>query len=86
MAAITISASETGQPTLSKTFTLSDANMDLMVQAYQQDANIAVNGTATRAQVFNTIVTGWAEEIKTKVIAFQTVPAVVPPPIPITSS
>lgn len=84
MATITISAVETGQTTLNKTYTLSDANMDDMVAAYQQDANIRFNGTATRAQVFLTITDGWAQEIKTKIQTFKTIPAVVPPPITVT--
>lgn len=84
MATITITSTETGQATLTKTYTLSDANMDDMVAAYQQDANVRVNGTATRAQVFLTITDGWASEIKTKIQIFKTVPAVVPPPITVT--
>lgn len=84
MATITITATETGETTLTKTYTLADNNMDDMVAAYQQDANVRVNGTATRAQVFLTITDGWAGQIKSKIQTFKTIPAVVPPPIPVT--
>lgn len=41
----------TGQSTVSRTFTMSDADVDRLVAAYQARANVAVNGTASRTQV-----------------------------------
>ena len=83
MATIAITATETGQTTLTKTYTLADADMDIMVQAYQQLANISINGVATRAQVFNYLVGTWAAGIQNRVQQFKTQPAVVPAPITI---
>jgi len=83
MATIAITATETGQTTLSKTYTLADADMDAMVQAYQPLANIAVNGTATRAQVFAYLVGTWAAGIQQQIVQFKTTAPVVPAPIAI---
>lgn len=84
MATLAITATETGQTTLTKTYNMADATMDLMIQAYQSDANVSVNGTATRAQVLNYITGTWAQQVKDKIQQFQTQPAVVPAPVSIT--
>lgn len=84
MATISIQVSETGQTTLTKTFTISDNDLDLIVAAYQSDANGFLHSIATRAQVFNYITGLWADELKVKVQQFKTIPKVVPSPISIT--
>lgn len=71
MGTITFQVAETGQTTATKTFTLPDTDIDRFVAAWQQEANIAINGTATRAQVLLT----WANSVmdagKAKVLAFE---------------
>lgn len=63
---ISIQVVETGQTTLTKTYsTIPDANIDRIVAAYQSAANTSVNGTATRAQVLNY----WVTQFITKTIA-----------------
>lgn len=59
MGTISIHLVETGQTTLTKTFTLPDAQIDRLVLAYQSAGNTAINGTATRAQVLN----AWANSL-----------------------
>lgn len=51
MGTISIQVAETGQATLTKTYTLPDAQIDRLVAAYQSAGNTSVNNTATRAQV-----------------------------------
>lgn len=77
MATITATVVETGFANASKTYTLADADMDRVVAAYQQHGNVAVNGTATRAQVLawvfdNVLIAA----LKAQVVLFNTVPAV----------
>jgi hypothetical protein len=87
MATITSSVNQANQTpqTVSKTYTLSDADMDAAVAAYQQGANTAINGTATRNQVLNYMFdTMIVKAMQAQVQAHQTTPPVVPPPIPIT--
>jgi hypothetical protein len=87
MATITSSVNQANQtpPTVSKTYTLSDADMDAAVAAYQQGANTAINGTATRNQVlsymFDTLI---VKAMQAQVQSHQTTAPVVPPPITIT--
>lgn len=50
---ISIQVAETGQTTLTKTFTVSDADIDKIVAAYQTFANVDCSCVATRAQVLN---------------------------------
>lgn len=38
-------------PGITKTYNIPDAELDRLVTAYQSGANVAVNGTATKAQV-----------------------------------
>ena len=79
MGTISITVTRAGAPyPLSKTFTVADNDIDNIVQAFQSDANVKVNGTATLAQVWAYIVGTWADAIKAKVREFKTVPAVVP--------
>lgn len=54
---ITITVVQGAQPDATKTFTLPDAQITRLVAAYQSLANVAVNGTATRAQVLNYVLT-----------------------------
>jgi len=57
MGTLTFQLTDTIDGTLTKSYTnFSDADMAKMFAAYQSTANIAVNGTATHAQVFNCIV------------------------------
>lgn len=51
MGTLTFQVAETGQTTLSKVYTLPDAQIDRLVAAYQTAANVSISGTATRAQV-----------------------------------
>lgn len=85
MATISFQVAETGQTTLTKTYTLPDANVDLLVQAYQQQANTAINGTATRPQVLQTWVTGLVNGTVQYVTSYQQQAAVaaLPPVTPI---
>jgi hypothetical protein len=62
MGTISFQVAETGQTTLTKVYTLPDSQIDRMVTAYQNLANAAVGGTATRAQVLQTWVTGLVTE------------------------
>lgn len=65
MAAITFQIAETGFSTLTKTYTLPDPQMDRITAAYQQAANVAVNGTATRTQVLQY----WVAQVIAGVVA-----------------
>lgn len=76
MATISITAVATGFTPPSKVFNMTDQVMTDMISAYQSDANVSVNGTATPAQVMNYITTIWQAEIKAKIVQFKTVPAV----------
>jgi hypothetical protein len=87
MATITSSVNQANQTptTVSKTYTLSDADMDAAVAAYQQGANTAINGTATRNQVLSYMFDQMiVKEMQAAVQSHKTVPAQVPPPITIT--
>lgn len=59
MAGIAVSITSGLHPTAAKTFTDTDANWDRVIAAFQNDANVSVNGTATYPQVclyiFNTL-------------------------------
>lgn len=81
MARITISVVRTGQTIPDKVSSPSDAELDSVVAAYQNDANSFVGGTATYAQVLNFIVTQWFNAAKQRVQNANTTPAVVPAPI-----
>lgn len=59
MGTVTFQVTETGQSTATKTYTVSDTDIDRFVAAWQDDANAAVGGTATRAQVLLT----WANYV-----------------------
>ena len=66
MATVTIQVVETGQTTLTKTFTFTpDTQLDRMIASYQSAANTSINGTATRAQVLNY----WSQTIIAAAIA-----------------
>ncbi len=78
---IAFTISVTGNPDVSKTYTLSDADAAQLVPAYQQGANITVNGTATRTQVLRYMIQTWIDAMKSQVQTFGTIPAQVPPPI-----
>ena len=86
MATISFQVTETGQTTLSKTYTLADAQLDRLTAAYQSLGNVAVGGTATRAQVLQTWITGFIQSTVQFVqnAEQQTAIAAVPPAQPIT--
>lgn len=84
MGTLSIQLTETGQVTLTKTFTVADSDIDKVTAAYQSDANVSVNGSASRAQVWLYIAGLWAAQLKQKVQAANTVPAIVPAPISMT--
>lgn len=50
---IVVTVNRTGDPPRSRTFNIPDADIDRIVAAHQRDANVAVNGTATKAQVLD---------------------------------
>lgn len=56
---ISIQVTETGQTTLTKTYSIPDAQIDRLVAAYQVAANASVNAPATRTQVLNY----WASQL-----------------------
>lgn len=83
---ITAQVVEGGQPNATKVYAIPDAEIDRIVAAYQSDANVAVNGTATRAQVllyvFNTeFVARLVAKVKAVEAAAQA--AAIVPPVPI---
>lgn len=80
-ASINFTITVTGNPDVAKTYTLTDAEAARVVPAYQQGANIMVNGTATRTQVLRYMIQTWIDSMKSQVQSFETVPAQVPPPI-----
>ena len=86
MATIAFQITETGFANLSKTYTLADAQLDRVVVALQGPANIAVNGTATRAQVLNYWTSTAIDALKAAVKAYETQAAIdaLPPVTPIT--
>jgi hypothetical protein len=85
MGTITFTVVEGGQPNATKTFTVPDTDIDRFVAAWQQDANVAINGTATRPQVLLTWANYVMNEAKAKVLAKETAAAqsavITPPPI-----
>jgi hypothetical protein len=82
MGSISFQVVETGQTTLTKTYTLADSQVDRLVAAYQVAANASISGTATRAQVLNFWVQGLVNETVQQVQNVETaalIQAVVPP-------
>lgn len=79
---VAVTVTEAGQTTLTRTYNVADVSV--ITSAYQGDANVSVNGTATRAQVLNYAADTYAASIKSTVQKFQTVPATIPPPITMT--
>ena len=78
MATITITAVATSFSPPAKVFTMTDGVMTRIIAAYQSDANVSVNGTATSAQVMNYITNLWRDQIKAKVQQVETPAPVVP--------
>lgn len=72
MASITITAVATGFSPPAKVFTMTDQVMQLLIDAYQAEANIAINGAATRVQVLNYITELWKQLARDKIQQFQT--------------
>lgn len=54
-----------------KTFTVPDVQIARMIAAYQGPANVAVNGTATRAQVLDYLVKRWIDTAVEDVKVFE---------------
>lgn len=73
---ITITISITGNPDVSRTYSLSDADAARIPPAYQQGANISVNGTATRPQVLRYMIQTWIDGTREKITNFETNSAV----------
>lgn len=75
---IQVTMTQTGFSNASKTYTFgADQDATDMVAAYQSDANVSVNGTATRSQVLLYIFQNvLVDAIKAKVKAYRVVPAV----------
>lgn len=71
MGSIAFSVTDTAHGTVSKSYTVSDADIARMVAAYQNDANVNVNGTATRNQVLLYIAKTWLKEAQSKVSAVE---------------
>lgn len=65
---VSISVTNVANGTVTKTFTVPDADLVRRVAAYQSQANVSINGTATRLQVLNYIATammqGWVDATK----------------------
>ena len=80
---INIQIDRTGDVLRSKSFT--NAHGARIVAAYQRQANIAINGTATTAQVIDYVLSRIVADIKATVIAHEKQQAVaaVPEPAPI---
>jgi hypothetical protein len=77
MATITATVVETGFANATKTYTLSDADLNRIVASYQQKANTAIGGTATRVQVLAWIFDNvLVKEMQLQVAQKETVPAV----------
>lgn len=72
---VTISVTNVANGTVSKTFTVPDADLVRWVAAYQIAANVSVNGTATRPQVLNYIATTMMKEWVDAVKAFESAAA-----------
>lgn len=70
--------------TVTKTYTISDTDVQRIVNAYQAGANSGVNGTATRNQVLQFWITGFIAETTAAVntseqnAAVQALPPIVP--------
>lgn len=68
MATITIQVVTVADGTLTKSLTIPEAQATRMIAAYQSGANIDINGTATRVQVWNyifkVIVAEWRRFVK----------------------
>lgn len=86
MGTISFQVAQTGQTTLTKTYTIPDAHIDRLVAAYQTPANASINGTATRAQVLNFWVQGLMSETVQQVQNVENAAAImaVAPPAAIT--
>jgi hypothetical protein len=83
---VTASVTSGLHPTANKTYTMTDAEWDRIVAAYQSDANVSVNGVATYVQVllyiFNTVLVA-AMTQKTRMYETQKAVDALPPPTPI---
>jgi hypothetical protein len=75
MGSISFTITQTSKPDAIKTYTVPDADVDRLVAAYQSDANVSVNGTATRAQVLLYVAAQWISQIKAKVKSVETTTA-----------
>ena len=75
MGSISFTITQTSKPDATKTYTVPDADVDRLVAAYQSDANVDINGTATRAQVLLYIAKQWVKLIKDKVKSVETAAA-----------
>lgn len=82
---VSIQITEAGFSNATKTYTIADSDIDRIIAAYQQPANIVVNGTATRGQVLLTWVQQFIDGTKTTVSTFEKQQAIsaVPTPTPI---
>ena len=71
MATISMQVVTVADGTLTRSRTISEADATRLIAAYQIDANVSVNGTASRAQVWNYIVTQMYQEWIDRVKAFE---------------
>lgn len=71
MASIAFQVQTTQDGTLSRSRTITDAHATRLIAAYQTEANVSVNGTATRAQVWNYIVNTMYYQWVAKVRAYE---------------
>jgi hypothetical protein len=83
---VTASVTSGLHSTVTKTYTMTDAEWDRIVAAYQSDANVSINGVATYNQVllymFNTVLIATLTA-KTKAFESANAIAALPPPTPI---
>lgn len=82
---ITIQVAQTGQPTVSKAYTIADTDIPRIIAAYQIAANASVNAPATRNQVLlywimNQLITPTIQAVQSSEsqAAIQALPAVTP--------
>lgn len=76
MGTLTVNAATGAGTVYNHAFTIPDADMTRIVQAYQSAANTDINGTATPTQVFTYVVKQWIAKMSGDVVNFQSQAAI----------
>lgn len=71
MGSIAFTVTNAANGAVGKTYTVADSDLADLVVAYQGDANVDINGTATRNQVLLYIAKTWLQAAQQKVKAFK---------------